>query len=324
MDWRKTHYTDLSDELQSKVKTERQWAKLGFVPKSRELGERMYSNWFHNGTYTYFHVDDVRPASSEELDLFFADERKKRSEQRKKNNEKRAAEQKKLVDSLYDDLGKCNKEIINAQENYRTLCNIFRDLPCETVEAAENIVIDIETTGLSMYDDEILQVSIISADTGETLFNEYFKPFLLTSWDEAEKINHISPKKVKDNSFFIEAVSKINAIIENAKLVIGYNVTFDVNFLNAYGIKFEHHIFYDVMEQFAVVNGEYSDYYNDYKWQKLTTCTEMLGYSWAENAAHDSLEDCKATLFCYQKLQKPEWIERYINGIEERDRLVDL
>lgn len=323
MSWRKTHYTDLSNELQSMVKTERQWAKLGYVAKSPELGERMYSNWFHNGTYLYFHIDDVRPESSEELDLFFADERKKRSEQRKKNNEKRVAEQKKLVDSLYDDLGKCNKEIINAQENYRTLCNIFRDLPCETVEAAENIVIDIETTGLSIYDDEILQVSIISADTGETLFNEYFKPFLLTSWDEAEKINHISPEQVMDKPFFVEAISKINAIIKNAKLVIGYNVTFDVNFLKAYGVKFEEHVFYDVMEQFAVIYGEYSDYYNDYKWQKLITCTKELGYSWNEDEAHDSLADCKATLFCYRKLQEPELIKQYEINSANQNKLME-
>lgn len=37
---------------------------------------------------------------------------------------------------------------------------------------------------------------------------------------------------------------------------------------------------------------------------KLTTCANYYGYDWGEDNAHNSLSDCRATLFCYQQIQK--------------------
>ena len=59
------------------------------------------------------------------------------------------------------------------------------------------IVLDTETTGLSHENDEILQLSIIDGEYN-TLFGEYFKPKHTTNWDEAEKVNRISPEMVKN------------------------------------------------------------------------------------------------------------------------------
>ena len=60
---------------------------------------------------------------------------------------------------------------------------------------------------------------------------------------------------------------------------------------------------YDVMLEFAPIYGEWSSYHESYKWQKLTTCAKYYGY---EFKAHDSLEDVKATLFCYKKMIEKE------------------
>lgn len=57
----------------------------------------------------------------------------------------------------------------------------------------------------------------------------------------------------------------------------------------------------DPMYDFAIVYGEYSEWYGTYKWQKLTTAAHYYGY---EFNAHDSLEDIKATKFVYEKLQE--------------------
>lgn len=43
--------------------------------------------------------------------------------------------------------------------------------------------------------------------------------------------------------------------------------------------------------------------YGDYKYQKLSTCAEYYGYDWGNDTAHDSLADCKATLFCYNAMK---------------------
>ena len=53
------------------------------------------------------------------------------------------------------------------------------------------------------------------------------------------------------------------------------------------------------MVEFAEVYGEYSEYFEGYKWQKLTTAADYYGY---EYNAHDSLEDVKATLYVYKKM----------------------
>ena len=53
------------------------------------------------------------------------------------------------------------------------------------------------------------------------------------------------------------------------------------------------------MIDFAEVYGEWSDYKNSYKWQKLSTAAAYYNFKFS---AHNSLEDVKATLFVAQKL----------------------
>ena len=60
----------------------------------------------------------------------------------------------------------------------------------------------------------------------------------------------------------------------------------------------------DVMMDFAPIYGEWSEYHDDYKWQSLSTCAAYFGYDWGEDKVHDSLADCKATLFCYNRIRE--------------------
>ena len=52
------------------------------------------------------------------------------------------------------------------------------------------------------------------------------------------------------------------------------------------------------MIMFAEIYGEWNERRGSYKWQSLTKCATYYGY---EFKAHDSLEDVKATLYCYKK-----------------------
>lgn len=61
----------------------------------------------------------------------------------------------------------------------------------------------------------------------------------------------------------------------------------------------------DPMIMFAEIYGEWNERRGSYKWQSLTKCATYYGY---EFKAHDSLEDVKATLYCYKKME--EDIER--------------
>lgn len=165
------------------------------------------------------------------------------------------------------------------------------------------ICLDTETTGIDKLFDEILQLSIIDG-SGKVLFNEYIKPVRHDSWDKAERINHISPSMVKDCKPLLYYGSTIQRILEDADVIVGYNVYgFDLPFLFNAGIEYnakEGSVIADVMLAFAEIYGEYNHYRHDYKWQKLQTCAKY--YSYSEDSWHDALDDSKATLFCFYKI----------------------
>lgn len=162
------------------------------------------------------------------------------------------------------------------------------------------IVFDTETTGFyANGDDDILQLSIVDGN-GKALFNEYFKPKSKEAWPEAEAVNGISPNMVKDAPYIESKADQLRKIFENADLVVAYNLPFDENFINKNGIFIrDDQLTFDVMREFAPVAGEWNDYYGNWKWQKLVNCTEHYGFDFK---AHDSLEDAKATAYCFNRM----------------------
>lgn len=179
----------------------------------------------------------------------------------------------------------------------------------------KKVVLDFETTGLDPSIDEILQVSAID-ENGNTLINEYCKPVKITEWTEAENIHGISPSMVKDKKTFEKHIDKLSNILLNTDEIIIYNVEFELGFLGKYGVKFNDKVlFYDLMESFAIVYGDYNEYHQSYTWKSLETCCIYYGYNLKN--AHDSLEDCRATLYCYNKLINSEGRYRALEHIEK-------
>ena len=54
------------------------------------------------------------------------------------------------------------------------------------------------------------------------------------------------------------------------------------------------------MLAFAEEYGEWNEYFGNYKWQKLSKAAAYYGYKFKP---HDSLEDVRATLYVYNKMQ---------------------
>lgn len=166
----------------------------------------------------------------------------------------------------------------------------------------KKIVLDLETTGLNALEDEILQVSAIDQD-GNTLIDEYCKPENVVEWTDAQRINNISPNMVNDKKPFKYYSELLIEILNDTEEVIIFNAAFELAFLNKYGIEVKTKI-YDLMIEFAEEYGDYNEYYRSYKWKSLDICCQYYGYTL--NNAHNSLEDCKATLYCYNKLINSE------------------
>ena len=159
------------------------------------------------------------------------------------------------------------------------------------------IVLDLETTGLNPVSDEVLQVSIIDADY-KVLLNEYCDTIIKTSWGQAESVHGISPSMVKGKPTFARYIAYVQYLLNNADVILTYNGNFDFRFLKTSGIEVPMKKHVDMMKIFSDNVYKEPGLYGGYKWQKLITCAEYYGYDFK---AHDSLEDVKATLFCYYK-----------------------
>ena len=159
----------------------------------------------------------------------------------------------------------------------------------------DNIIcLDVEATGLDLNIDEVLQVSVINSN-GDILINEYCKPEHKENWEESTYINGITPEQVKDCKYYKFYQDKIQKLIDEADVIVGYNIYFDLGLLKC---NYKNKKIIDVMKIFSYVYGEWSDYHKSYKWQKLINCASYYNY---EFNAHDSLEDIKATLYCYPR-----------------------
>lgn len=171
-------------------------------------------------------------------------------------------------------------------------------------DPAKMICVDVETTGLSSIEDEILQLSIIDGNS-KVLFNEYIRPKGIAEWPEAEAINHISPTMVEDKTTIDAYLPQLNDIFSAAELIVGYNIdAFDLFFIKEAGIHVpEDTMTYDVMLEFAPVYGEWNDYFQEYRWQKLAVCADYYGYQ-SHGSFHDSLEDVRATLHCFYTMTR--------------------
>lgn len=310
---------------QDRPQTERMWAKQGYVVNNGATGEEMWTNGSRKVKSIYFMPDQVHLATAEELETYWRPVRAARSERDKQRRQQKREAMEHAVAPMqrYLDEHKGSSEpltmaicaaVKSAIRDYKRahdsipLYSFFNVvLPEFDVNPipSESITLDTETTGLSPDNGaEILQLSIINQD-GDVLFNEYFKPLFAQSWAQAMAVNHITPEMVADKPCIYDKLPEIIAILQGTGCVIGYNTYFDLSMLAAVGAKRPKETpVVDVMEDFAPIYGEYNEKYGTYKWQKLTVCASYYGYDWGEDTAHDSLADCRATLYCYRKMQE--------------------
>lgn len=308
----------------NRPRTARTWAIRGYVINDGVIGEEMWINGNRKVKAFYYMPDEVHQATAAELEAYWKPIKAARSERAKQRRQRKREKIERDIALMTEFLNAhqdSNDELIKAicaasrfaVREYRRLkgtvplYSLFRvELPAFEVTPIKSasITLDTETTGLSPDDGaEILQLSIINQD-GKVLFNEYFKPLFAQSWERAMAINYITPEMVADKPCIYDKLPEILAILQGADCVIGYNTDFDLSMLSAVGATLPPDTpIIDVMQDFAPIYGEYNESYGSFKWQKLTSCAAYYGYDWGKDAAHDSLADCRATLYCYNMMK---------------------
>ncbi len=145
------------------------------------------------------------------------------------------------------------------------------------------IYLDLETTGLSAKTDEILQIGILGND-GKVLFDSFVKPARKKVWREAQQINKISPKMVKDAPPLADLLPQIIEVVTGKDVVI-YNAKFDYGFLP------------DALDHAASIQCcmlEFMDFLGVKRWKSLIFAADYIDYKW-QGQKHSAIADCRAT-----------------------------
>lgn len=167
------------------------------------------------------------------------------------------------------------------------------------------IIIDTETTGLDPMYDEIIELSIIDADTGSVIHSQRYDTALRCEWPAATAINGIKPSDVHGLTE-IGSDQKIQPLIDQADWIGGWNVDFDLKMLSAVGIipRGDAEIV-DVMQLDAELCGMITPERNSPKWRKLAVAAEWWGYQPPDGQMyHSSMIDCLATRHVWQSIME--------------------
>ena len=168
--------------------------------------------------------------------------------------------------------------------------SVLRELSLDRV-----VCLDVETTGLDLRSDEVLQIALVRGD-GEVLLSRYVRPEHHSSWPLAQRTHGISPSMVEGRPSLVSLKPEIEKVFEDVDLIVGYNVAFDLLFLQSAGISFGNASVFDVMREFAPVAGRWDADRQRYAWVSLAYCAKFYG---VPLRAHDALGDAQATLGCF-------------------------
>lgn len=127
----------------------------------------------------------------------------------------------------------------------------LREISCDRV-----VCLDVESTGLDLRSDEVLQIALVRGD-GEVSLSRYVRPEHHSSWPLAQRTHGISPSMVTGCPSLVLLKPEIEEFFEGTDLIVGYNVAFDLLFLQTAGISFGNASVFDVMREFAPVAGRW-------------------------------------------------------------------
>lgn len=166
----------------------------------------------------------------------------------------------------------------------------------DVIKSGNFVILDTETTGLER-NSEIVSIAVIASD-GRPLLNTLVHPTKPIP-EEATKIHGITNEAVKNALPF--PAELLRELLTGREVII-YNASYDVKMLynSTHMAGFEPidwrgiARYHCAMESFAEIYGDWNDYHQSYRWQKLIVAAEYYGIP--TDGAHGALADCLMTL----------------------------
>lgn len=164
-----------------------------------------------------------------------------------------------------------------------------KDIPALTklqgdINPQDLVILDTETTGLGE-GAELLELSIIQATTGVTLWDTRYKPDWNMSWEYATKIHGITPEDVKDYSRLGSDMAELRRLLKG-KVILMYNAPFDT-------MMFPDRL--SSAKDTICMMRAYSDLVQSSKFVSLAKAATAAEHDWSVGPAHSALGDCLAT-----------------------------
>lgn len=162
----------------------------------------------------------------------------------------------------------------------------------------EYVVIDIETTGIGIFSNDIIEVAAVHIRDGKIIdtFSELVYSDRLTA--EASAVNHITQDMIKNARKSWDVLNDFSAFIDDLPL-LGHNIDFDLSFICSI------HPVGNVFEDTCILADEYlSGSFGPLrlKDRKLPTLCAAFGVEVKD--AHRALDDSIATYLCYERFKE--------------------
>ena len=168
----------------------------------------------------------------------------------------------------------------------------------QAIDLHNAVILDTETTGLSLRD-EICEVSVIDALTGQPLLDTLIKP-TVQMYGTVISIHGITNEMVSDAPTYSEIHDQLMMIFKERKVII-YNMAFDISFIRQSAEKYNLTLARKVRSSFCAMKwyaefyGEWNSRRRSYKWQKLVNAAKQQKINVSDVTAHRALADCEIT-----------------------------
>lgn len=166
--------------------------------------------------------------------------------------------------------------------------------PAASTDEPVYLFIDVETTGLNPAKDAIVQISALRFFGQKAVdgLNSYVNPQCPIPW-KATEIHGITDEKVQDAPT-IDKIKEPFMNLAKGAILVGHNVTFDLNFLD--------HVFHGALDGMEYIDTLWvAKKVLDLPNYRLETLADYAEF-YPEGGFHDSLTDCTATAAIFFRL----------------------